>query len=175
MVNPLDILNLLYFFLFASFLIVGFVYDLKFMLIPDFVSYGIFLLGLLRIGVLYAGGGAYQAAGAFSVSPSYDIFAVIGVALVFGALWFFSKGRAMGFGDVKLAPALTAFLGFPNAFVALLLAFWIGSIAGLVLIAVKKASFKAEIPFGPFLVLGAFLALFWGEDLLSFYFSFSML
>src|SRR3989338_3697606 len=174
MISILDIANLLYYFVFLSLLIVGFAYDLKFRLIPDFVSYGILLLGLFRIGVVFFKGGDYGMAGGMSLSPSYDLFAVIGVALAFGSLWFFSKGNAMGFGDVKLASALTAFLGFPKAFVALLLAFWIGSIFGIALMASQNASLKTEVPFGPFLVIGALLGLLWGADLITYYLSFCL-
>ena len=75
----------------------------------------------------------------------------------------------MGLGDVKLVFFLGLLLGYPDILVALFLAFFIGSIIGLGLIIVKKKKFKSEIPFGPFLIAGAFIALFWGENLIRWY------
>ncbi len=81
-----------------------------------------------------------------------------------------SRGRWMGVGDIKLAFLMGLVLGWPNILVALLLAFYIGAIAGLVLIVYGRKKLKSEIPFGPFLVTGTFLALFFGNKLISWYF-----
>lgn len=73
---------------------------------------------------------------------------------------------AMGFGDVKLAAVLGAMLGAQNVLVALLLAFLFGAVGGLI----GKALGKGRVvPFGPYLVLGALAALFYGEPLVAWY------
>ena len=75
----------------------------------------------------------------------------------------------MGFGDVKLAILLGLFLGFPNILVALFFAFFLGAIIGTALMIFGKKNLKSEIPFGPFLITGTFLAFFWGELLIQWY------
>lgn len=88
------------------------------------------------------------------------LWTVFGSFLLFFSLWFFSKGRGMGFGDVKFAPILPLFLGWFSGFAAILLAFWIGAGISLILLFSGKKSLKDHIPFGPFLVLGSYLVFF---------------
>ena len=86
----------------------------------------------------------------------------------FGLVWLLSKGRAMGFGDAKLALSLGLLLGARNGFSAIILAFWIGALVSLVYLSFNKIGFiknaksltmKSEIPFAPFIILGAWLSL----------------
>ena len=73
---------------------------------------------------------------------------------------------AMGFGDVKLAGVLGAMLGAQNLLVALLLAFLFGAVGGLI----GKALGRGRVvPFGPYLVAGAWVALFYGTPLVTWY------
>jgi len=83
-----------------------------------------------------------------------------------------SRGKWLGVGDIKLAFLMGLFLGFPNILLALFLAFLIGAIIGIGLIVAGKKTLKSEVPFGPFLVTGTFLALFWGEKLINYYLNF---
>lgn len=79
------------------------------------------------------------------------------------------KPGGMGLGDVKLAAVEGAFLGAPVA-VALFLGFLLGLVPSIYLLARHGAAArKAKIPFGPFLVGGALLGWFWGEQLLRAY------
>lgn len=88
----------------------------------------------------------------------------LGAGIFFLALFLFTRGRGMGFGDVKFAFLMGLVLGFPNIIVSLYIAFLTGAIIGIILmIWGKKRFFGTAIPFGPFLVLGTFAALFWGE------------
>jgi leader peptidase (prepilin peptidase)/N-methyltransferase len=65
----------------------------------------------------------------------------------------------MGLGDAKLALGIGWFLGFSLALSALVLAFWVGAVVGIMLVVFsKKYRMKSEIPFAPYLVLGTFLA-----------------
>ncbi|PIP22482.1 MAG: prepilin peptidase, partial [Candidatus Nealsonbacteria bacterium CG23_combo_of_CG06-09_8_20_14_all_39_25] len=82
-----------------------------------------------------------------------------------------SQGKWMGLGDVKLAFLMGLFLGFPNILVALFLAFFIGAIIGIGLIISGKRTLKSEVPFGPFLITGTFIALFWGNQITNWYLS----
>jgi leader peptidase (prepilin peptidase)/N-methyltransferase len=89
--------------------------------------------------------------------------AVCGLALyAFYFLLMLIKPGAMGFGDVKLAGVLGMYLGFfgwQYAFVGWFLAFLIGAVAGLGLIGFGSAGRKSMIPFGPFMIAGAWLSL----------------
>jgi leader peptidase (prepilin peptidase)/N-methyltransferase len=92
--------------------------------------------------------------------------------LFFWALWYFSKGTWMGFGDAKLALAIGLTLGFSRGITATILGFWIGAITGIVLMILsrskwlrQKIGMKSEVPFGPFLIIGFFLSLFLNLDL----------
>lgn len=87
----------------------------------------------------------------------------------FMALIIITKGKGMGGGDVKLGAFMGLGLGFPNSLVALISAFLIGAIFSLVLIMRGKKHFKDSIAFGPFLVLGSLLALFWGQQITDWY------
>jgi leader peptidase (prepilin peptidase)/N-methyltransferase len=61
------------------------------------------------------------------------------------------------------------FLGWPNILVALFFSFLIGAIIGTGLIILGKKTLKSEVPFGPFLVTGTFISLFWGEMIIEWY------
>jgi leader peptidase (prepilin peptidase)/N-methyltransferase len=97
--------------------------------------------------------------------------ALVGAAVwmgLMGALWLFSGGRAMGFGDVKLSPVLGVTLGWvaiASAVVGLFVAFILGAVVGVILIARRKAGRGSRVPFGPFLLMGAAVGLLVGESL----------
>jgi leader peptidase (prepilin peptidase)/N-methyltransferase len=80
----------------------------------------------------------------------------------------------MGFGDAKLALGIGWLLGLPLAFSGLVIAFWSGAVIGLALVVIsrnskmRKMGMKSEIPFAPFLVLGAFVAFIFGLNLFNF-------
>ena len=77
--------------------------------------------------------------------------------------------RGMGMGDVKLAAVLGLYLGRAVA-PALLIGFAAGAIYGIALIARHgSAARKQKVPFGPFLALGAIVALFAGDDIVEWY------
>lgn len=76
----------------------------------------------------------------------------------FFALSFGSKEKWMGMGDAYLALLIGLALGWPQSFLALLLAFLLGSLIGIGLVLLKKKTLKSQIPFGPFLVSGAIIA-----------------
>jgi leader peptidase (prepilin peptidase) / N-methyltransferase len=145
--------------------IVIFVYDMRHMIIPDPFVYAWAALGLTSqlVGMSVVG------INAFSVA---NLLAGPVLFLFFWALWYFSKGTWMGFGDAKLALAIGLTLGFSRGITAIILGFWIGALVGIVLMALSKSKklkhaygMKSEVPFGPFLVLGFFLSLFMNLDL----------
>ncbi|MCX6790868.1 MAG: prepilin peptidase [Candidatus Gribaldobacteria bacterium] len=141
--------------LILSFLIIIFIYDLKYYLIPDQIIYSAIIATLL-----------------FKIFFGWSwliLLAVLVAGGFFFLIWLVSKGAWMGFGDVKLAIFMGLFLGWPLILVALFLAFFIGAIIGLILMLLKQKGIKSEIPFGPFLIIATCLAFVWGNELISWY------
>jgi leader peptidase (prepilin peptidase)/N-methyltransferase len=126
--------------------------------LPDAIVLPLYPLGVF--GLAFAG----------LVTGEWPLTSVlIGVGawlVVIGGIWLLTGGRAMGFGDVKLAPVLAATLawvGISPALVGLLSAFVLGGGVGLVLMATGRARRGTHMAFGPFLLLGALVGLIWGE------------
>lgn len=83
-------------------------------------------------------------------------------------LYIASRG-GMGLGDVKLTAVLGLWLGTEKVFLCLLTGFLAGGVAGMLLLLTGARQRRDAIAFGPFLCLGAAIALLWGDRLLSFY------
>ncbi|MGE5327947.1 MAG: prepilin peptidase [Deltaproteobacteria bacterium] len=79
--------------------------------------------------------------------------------------------EVMGMGDVKLMAVVGLFLGVKLTVLSMFLAFIIGSVISIFLLATKIKGRKDMIPFGPFIVLGSTVAMIWGTQILSWYFS----
>lgn len=136
--------------------------DLRFQTIPDGAT---LILGMIGLGVVIVRSAATPM-GTLRVAP-YDFGAAIVAAGILGGLWFFSAGRWMGFGDVKLIFATSLILGFPAAIAGFLFAFWSGGIAGALLILTGAKNLRQQIPFGPFILFGAALAWFFSSLFLN--------
>lgn len=105
----------------------------------------------------------------FGIPIVYDLLAGLAVGLVFYLLVLFTKGRAMGGGDIKLGFFIGVLNGWPLSLVALMIAFITGAIYSVVLLIIGKKKFGQTVPFGPFLVSGSLITLFWGQWLFDFY------
>ena len=90
------------------------------------------------------------------------------LALFLAALWFLSRGRAIGLGDAKLIFSSSLLLGFPNSIVAFLFSFWLGGFIGVSLLIAGRKKLKSRIPFGPFILIGSALAYFFGPIFLEY-------
>ncbi len=102
--------------------------------------------------------------------------AVIGAVAGYLALWLVFWGYklatgkdGMGYGDFKLLAAIGAWLGWKMLPVVILLSSLAGAIVGISLIVFARHGRNVPIPFGPYLVLGGLIALFWGDQLLQYY------
>lgn len=119
---------------------------------------------------------------AFAIALLYRIFmapetvwiALLSAFISFGSflmLHIVTKGRGMGFGDVVLAGYLGLLLSFPSIVPSLYIAFLTGAVVSLILILTGRKKMKGStIPFGPFLVFGAFIGYFWGEAFYTLFF-----
>ncbi len=143
-------------------LVLGTFIDFAHMILPDRVTIGGMIAGML-LSILVP-----QLHGA-SDWLSGLIQSAIGLAVGFGSLWtvavvgeFIFKKEAMGFGDVKLMGAIGAFFGWEAVLFTVMLASLAGTVVGLILIAAKCKDMQSRIPFGPYLSLGALLWMYWG-------------
>lgn len=91
----------------------------------------------------------------------------IGAGIFFFLLWFFSKGRAMGDGDIWLAILIGLVTGYPGIIIALYVAFLTGAIVGVILILGRIKTLKSHIPFGPFLMFGMIVEQWFGTSIYS--------
>ena len=143
--------------------------DLRYFIIPDVISLPGIVLGIVfsflrpemqgqsepLMGLLYSSLSALGCGG------------ILMAVAVFGTLLF--KKEAMGMGDIKLVALFGAFIGFKNTLLTIFLSSIIGSIAGIALIFFSKAKMKTRIPYGPYLAIGALIALFYGEQIIDWY------
>ncbi|MDP2910421.1 MAG: prepilin peptidase [bacterium] len=168
-VNNFLIFKFLFWILISCFLIIIFVYDLKHYIIPDKVIYPAILLTLGFRICDFIGNWELGIGNLGAISNYFG--AALGGAMFFLMIVLISRGKWMGVGDIKLAFLIGLLLGWPNTLLALFLAFLIGAIIGLGLIILKKKTIKSELPFGPFLILGIYIALFFGEKMINWYLS----
>ena len=131
--------------------------DLDTFRLPDVLT-----LPLLGIGIL----------GAFFIPGNPGGWeSIIGALGAGGLFWIIARvyPQGMGLGDVKLVAAMGAFLGFPAIFLAVFTGSFIGTVVGVFRIFLGRKHFRQEIPFGPYLALGAILTLLWGTQLFDWY------
>ncbi len=143
------------------FLVAAFVYDYHYMQLPDR-----FMLPVIGIGIALVAIQVFTY-GWGTVVPQLLATAVFG-GLYF-ALWFFSGGRFLGDGDIRLAVAMGLLLTVPQLLVAIFISYLLGATVGVVLIASKKKKRTDPVPFGPFLIIGLYLGLFYGLQISNWY------
>ena len=143
------------FYLFITCLLVVITtYDIKHKIIPDPLVYTFAIVALARL---------FISDDLSFVFPSLiDLLSGPILALPFFLLWLLSKGSWMGLGDAKLALGIGWTLGLIPSISAVALAFWIGAGISILWMVIVHKKFKPryEIPFGPYLVLGMYLVLF---------------
>ena len=86
------------------------------------------------------------------------IVSALGGAGFFAFLILITKGRGMGWGDVKFAAFMGIFLGYPRIISSLYFAFLTGAFVSAILIIRRRKKFGQTVPFGPFLILGTLFA-----------------
>ena len=152
-------LNIFYYFIILSFLIIIFVYDLKYYLILDKISIPAIIFVLLFKILNF---------------PEFIIYYLLSACVISGFFllqYLLSKGKWVGGGDIRLGLFMGIILGWPNILVGLLLAYIFGAVAGVMLILLKRRKIRSEIPFGTFLTVGTLVAMFWGTSIINWYMS----
>ncbi len=150
-------------------LVMGSFIDIDHYILPDRVTLGGIVLGLICSAVFPELHGTTNHLASFLTSLG-------AAALGFGSLWLVAifgriifKKEAMGFGDVKLMGAIGAFFGFSSILFVLICASFIGSFFGIGCIVLKKKELQSRIPFGPFLAAAVLIFMFWGPSIVSAY------
>ncbi len=156
------------YYLFLCFLLLAiFVWDLKYMIIPDSL-----VAGGIVVVLIYAFWNYFHADCLLFDIHCSVASGILGGAIVSGFfyfLYFISKGKYIGGGDVKLGVLLGMIVGWQLAYLLLLFAYILGAIVAIYLLMAKKKNMRSQIPFGPFLIASTFIILFFSEKLLYWY------
>ena len=147
--------------LFCSFLVI-FVADLKYQIIPD----EMLVSAVLAIVIYHLISTPLSWMFLFNHLTS----GIAGAGFFLG-IYALTRGRGIGFGDVKLTFLLGLFLGFPGILIGLYGAFLTGAAVSSILIISGKKHWGQRIAFGPFLIFGTVTSFFFGNSLLQWYFS----
>ncbi len=152
-----------YLVFFASLVAITFI-DLDHYIIPNRVLYPSLFIAIPLLVVAAAAQGEWR----------HLERAIIGAASAwaFFLILHLISPRGMGFGDVRLSFLLGLFLGWldlRHVFLGVFFGFLLGSIVGLVLLALRRRGRKDHIPFGPFLAAGAVIAVLFGSTILGWY------
>ena len=153
----------LIFMLYGSFTLLALaVIDLDTTLLPDDLTYPLLWAGLL--------------AAVLGISPVSLSDAVIGAMAGYLALWslywvfkLLTGKEGMGYGDFKLLAALGAWLGWQYLPVVVLLSSVVGLVFAVSMMASGSVKRDQGIPFGPYLAIAGWIALLWGEAIVSSY------
>lgn len=158
--------------LFGAAMIAIFFIDLEHFIIPDELNVFGIVLGLVANGIAIATGNAGWTTNILGWQVPLPS-SVVGILVCGGifllitvASYFAFKKDAMGGGDIKLAAAVGANLALGSALLSFFLAVVMGSVIGVGLILSKKKSRKDYLPFGPMMVAGALIAMFYGQELI---------
>ncbi len=135
--------------------------DLSHKIIPNVITFPGMVVGLLS---------------AATILPLGLVNGLIGLLVGGGILWvlawaspFLFGKEGMGGGDIKLLGMIGAFLGWKPALLTIMVGSFLGSLVGITLIAARVMKREDYIPFGPFLVCGALIALFFGQSIFDWY------
>jgi leader peptidase (prepilin peptidase)/N-methyltransferase len=148
-------------FLFCSAMVVVTFIDLEHQIIPDVISIPgiavgfVFALFIPQLGWkgsllgILAGGGSL-----FLVAFFYQLF---------------TGKEGMGGGDIKLLAMMGAFFGWKAIPFIIFVSSLVGSVIGITVMLIQKKDSKLAIPFGPFLVFGSILYIFYGRQMIEWY------
>ena len=141
------------------------IYDARYMLLPNKIIYPTLLVAVAgRLSFLIGSEPhKWHALGDWALG-------VVVASGLFGALYYASRGRWIGFGDVRLGLVTGTLLATPQkSFLMLFLASVMGMLFALPAVAAGKRTMASKIPFGPFLISATAVAVVWGQDVINWY------
>ena len=165
---PFAIVGIVVMWIWISLMIVGSMIDFDHKLLPDFVTVGGMILGVVYSGMDSLLWGSWV----------FILDSLCGLVFGFGLLWLIRwlgskafKREAMGMGDVFLMGAVGALFGPVAVLVTLILSSVFGSVVGLSMVALSKTRFGkfVEIPYGPYICMGCLVWMFYGPELVEWY------
>lgn len=138
--------------------------DFEYLIIPDRVSLGGMVTGMIVSA-------AYPALHGESTALDGALSGLIGLTTGAGALWLVSvlgkmafKKDAMGLGDVKLLGAIGAYMGWEGVLFTVMISSLAGSVIGLLFIFSGRQEWQSRIPYGPYLAFAAIVWMIWGVE-----------
>lgn len=150
----------------TAFFVVIAVYDLKHFLILDKVVFPGLVIALIYALVSDFTG---DCGAAWSCATISGLLGAGAVAGFFYLQYLLSRGRWIGFGDVKFGLMLGFVSGFPLCILLLFVSYLSGAAIGVFLIATGRKQASSKMPFGTFLGLGAIITLLYGTPILNWY------
>ena len=149
-------------------LVALFVYDMRYMLLPNVIMFPLIGLAIVE--------SVLRNLVILGVAPiDYANSAVFGMVTIGGLYWVlytFSKGKWVGYGDVKLGLFMGLALGFQRSILALFLANIVGFLIVVPGLLAGKLTRKSRVPFGPFLIVSFVLAFLFGDEIIDWYLHF---
>jgi leader peptidase (prepilin peptidase)/N-methyltransferase len=153
---------LIYYIFIAALLVITFI-DIDHQIIPDVIS-------LPGIPIFFAA--------SFALPNMTFVDSILGILIGGGSLylvaWLYhliTRKEGMGGGDIKLLAMMGAIIGWKGVLFTIFTASAVGTLAGLVVILKSGKTMKLKIPFGPFLAIGAIAFIFFGPQLIAWYFN----
>lgn len=153
-----------------SCLIVIFFSDAKYHLISDYVLWSFFGFSFIYkiVVVISAKNGVlFEILKQVQNDIFFSFLSGLIVCLPIFLIYYLSKEKAMGLGDVYLTFIIGFLLGWKAGFLALYIGVLVGGLTSLFLIIFKKSKLKSKIAFGPFLVIGILIMIFWQKEILT--------
>ena len=150
-------LFLVFYLIISLFLIIIFIYDLKYYLVLDSIVWPVIIISflfnffILKVDLL-----------------NLLIAGAIGASF-FGIQFIVSKGKWIGGGDILIGLLIGFVLGWPKVILAIFMSYILGSIIGIILLSFKKKGWSSQLPFGPFLVFSTWLVMLFGDAILNWY------
>ena len=141
------------------------VYDVRWMILPNRIVYPTLVVAVVgRLTYLIG----------FESDKARSLGAwALGVAIASGLFWLIyelSRGKLIGFGDVRLGLITGTVLARPaESFLMILLASVLGVIFALPGLVTRKKTLASRLPFGPFLIIATFIVLLYGSDFINWY------
>jgi len=165
-----DLMQVLAYWLVIGGLVLGTFVDFEHLIIPDRVTIGGIVAGLVLSPLIPSLHNTASPVNAL-------ILSVIGAATGWALLWTIGfigslvfRKEAMGFGDVKLIGAIGAFLGWRAVLFTVGVSSFFGAIVGVTLVLLRRRAMQSRIPYGPYIALAAILWILWGPHWWQAYF-----
>ncbi|MEZ0536229.1 prepilin peptidase [Caldicellulosiruptoraceae bacterium PP1] len=137
---------------------------ISFVDIDTFEISNISILILIILNIIF-----YISQNGFNVFYRIFVNGIISALIIF-LIFFISKEKAMGFGDVLLSFSLGLNFNIPKAILFNFLAFVIGGLISIIIVLlINKKKLKSQIPFGPMISIAAYLTFLYGDAIINWY------